>query len=536
MVQKRKEEIVKRFSENNVLLTSHAFERIISHSLDVDRVLDAAKERRQWLVSNEFLTEFVVDGYGTPGVNPGPVFQPPVEPLVPAPEVLHHPVPEMAGVAVTEVLPPKDVRMDEVIVSRPSKRILAKEMSSGLKIFKDSDVTDKSTCEGKLEDFVEYFNEKYNSLRDIVRNRDSYLGAVPVEVLKKYKGENSSCIVMVREKRESKKGFRFLEVEDPTGELSVMIPRDNDALNALYKNILVDEVVGIQGKLTNDLFIASDIVEPELPINHKINYAEEPVYAALISDIHVGSNLFLEREFANFIDWLNLKGENGDIADKIKYVLVAGDLVDGIGIYPGQEKELTIPDIYRQYDFLAMLLEKVPDYIEVVLSMGNHDAVRNAEPQPMLAKDIGGRLFDLPNLHVTGNPVSVSLHGVKVLMYHGTSLDTVIGNISGSSYSRPETAMIEYLKKRHLAPMYGNDSLSPDKKDYLVIRDIPDIFHAGHVHTNGYANYRGVRVINSGTWQARTKYQEELGHMPTPARVPIINLQNHEVSVKHFGE
>ena len=69
-----------------------------------------------------------------------------------------------------------------------------------------------------------------------------------------------------------------------------------------------------------------------------------------------------------------------------------------------------------------------------------------------------------------------------------------------------------------------------------AIKEIPDIFHAGHVHTNGYATYRGVKVINSGTWQARTKYQETLGHVPTPARVPIINLQNHEVTVMHFGE
>ncbi len=537
MVQKRKEEIVRRFAENDVLLTSHAFERIITHCLDVDKVIVCAKEKNQWLISNEFLAEFVSEGYATPGLSPVSVYQPPtIGPQITVPEPVQAPLPDTWNAGI-DLIAPKEIReLDKVVVSRPVRRILAKELPSGLNILKDSDVTDKSTCEGKLEDFIGYFNERYESLRDIVRNRDSFLGAVPIEIVKKHRGEVSSCVVMVKEKRESKKGFRFLEVEDPTGELTVMIPKDNDALNALYARVLADEVIGLQGKLANDFFIASEIVEPELPINHKANYSEEPVCAVLISDIHVGSNLFLEKEFNNFIDWLSFKGDNDDVVDKIKYILVAGDLVDGIGIYPGQEKELTIPDIFKQYDFLATLLEKVPDYIEIVLAMGNHDAVRKAEPQPMLAKDIGGRLFDLDNVHVTGNPVGLTLNTVKFLLYHGTSMDTMIGNLSGCSYSRPETTMIEYLKKRHLAPMYGNDSLSPDRKDYMVIRDIPDVFHAGHVHTNGYANYRGVRVINSGTWQGRTKYQEELGHMPTPARVPIINLQTHEVSVKHFGE
>jgi DNA polymerase II small subunit len=112
----------------------------------------------------------------------------------------------------------------------------------------------------------------------------------------------------------------------------------------------------------------------------------------------------------------------------------------------------------------------------------------------------------------------------------------IIGNLSECSYSRPETAMIEYLKRRHLIPMYGVDGIAPEKTDYMAIKDVPDILHCGHVHTNGYANYHGVHVINSGTWQSKTKYQEQLGHVPTPARVPVMNLQNHEVNILYFGD
>lgn len=531
MVQKRKEDVIKKFTDSGLLLTSHGFEKLMDCRVDYDVAIKAAKERKQWLVSKEFLIEFfeleckpkmlpadtsiaIVDVEGNK--------KEPIPP-VPKPE-------EKIEETPREVC----VRKPEVVVER-GRKIYAREVESKLVINTDSDVTGKSTCEGKLEDFIDCFNEKYNNLRDIIRMRDSYNGIVPIEVVKKYKGEVSQFVGMVKEKRESKKGYRFLEIEDPTGEISVLVPRDNDQLMALYSTILPDEVIGVQGKLNNELFIAQDIVEPELPLNRKINYADEPVNAVLLSDIHVGSNLFLEKEFGRFIEWLNLKGEETDLAEKVKYVLVAGDLVDGVGIYPSQEHELVIPDIYKQYDYLANLIEGIPDYIEVVLAVGNHDAARNAEPQPALSNDLAGRLYEMDNVHLTGNPVSLSMHGVKTLMYHGTTMDTLIAKVPGCSYEKPETAMVEFLKKRHLAPMYGEDTLSPEKKDYMAIKEVPDIFHAGHIHTNGYGTYRGVKVINSGTWQGRTKYQEQLGHMPTPARVPILNLQNHELSVMHFG-
>jgi DNA polymerase II small subunit len=40
---------------------------------------------------------------------------------------------------------------------------------------------------------------------------------------------------------------------------------------------------------------------------------------------------------------------------KIKYLFVAGDSVDGIGIYPQQITELDIFDIYEQFDRLTDL-------------------------------------------------------------------------------------------------------------------------------------------------------------------------------------
>ena len=487
------EDIIRKFEENGLILTTHGFKRVAENKLDADEILGTAKERKVWLITDEFISEFI----GKPEEEKR-----------------------------KEIKTPQSLRKRE---------ILAKEVESQLEIYEDSDVTGKSTCEGTLENFVDYFNQKYNSLREILRDRPNLTGAVTIDFLKKGDTEGSmETIVMITDKTESRRGFRFLDVEDPTGELRVLIPKDNRVLNNAYERIMLDEVIGISGRLRNDLFIAEGIFQPELPMNHRIKIAEDPVSAVLTSDIHVGSYLFLEKEFKKFLDCLNLRGNNNEIFEKVKYVLVAGDLVDGIGVYPQQEKELSIPDIYKQYDFLASLLAEIPDYIEVILAMGNHDAVRNAEPQPRLPKDIGGPLYDLPNVHVVGNPVTISIHGIETLMYHGTSIDSVIGSLADCTYANPEIAMIEYLKRRYLVPSYGKKSISPERNDYLSIKEVPDILHCGHVHANGYADYRGVKVINSGAWQARTKYQEEQGHIPTPARVPIINLQSHEVSVVHF--
>lgn len=481
--------LIQEFEENDLILTSHGLKRLKEDQLDINQVIEEAQKRNVWLVSDEFLVEFIED---------------------------------------------KDREKDTSL--KWSHKCPSKEVDPELNIREDFDVTERSTCEGKIEDFLEYFNNKFDNLKDILRDRPNMKGTLSINVLKERGNVNAQFIGMVADKFESRNRYKFLDMEDPTDSIRVLIPKDNERLLKLWESILPDEVIGLEGRLYNDLFIANGIYQPNLPVNNQTNHAEEDVAVALLSDLHVGSHLFLEKEFKNFIECLKKegRGDNGELFGRIKYLFIAGDSVDGIGIYPGQEKELGIPDIYKQYDFVASLLSEVPNHIQVVLGMGNHDAVRLAEPQPRLAEDLAGELDECGNVHVCGNPVMVEAHGVKTLMYHGTSMDGVIGNLPQCNYKNPETAMVEYLKRRYLVPSYGQDNIAPEKEDYLIIDEIPDIFHCGHVHTNGYTSYRGVKVINSGTFQARTKFQEQMGHIPTPGRVPIVNLYNQEVSVAHF--
>jgi DNA polymerase II small subunit len=241
-----------------------------------------------------------------------------------------------------------------------------------------------------------------------------------------------------------------------------------------------------------------------------------------------------------FILWLNGKyGDSRmrDIAGHVKYVLVAGDIVDGIGIYPNQASELVIRDVNKQYRLASKYIEQIPDYIEVIITPGNHDAPRKALPQPAISDVFLETLQESRRVHSLGNPCTLSLHGVEVLMFHGRSLDDVISTVPDMTHNHPEKSMRLLLQARHLAPLYGGKTpISPESRDSLVIDRVPDIFHAGHVHALEYNTYRGVLLVNSGCWQRQTGYMRRNGFVPTPAKVPVVNLQTLELTVLSFDE
>jgi DNA polymerase II small subunit len=221
------------------------------------------------------------------------------------------------------------------------------------------------------------------------------------------------------------------------------------------------------------------------------------------------------------------------LAERVKYLIIAGDIVDGIGIYPNQEEELVIPDIYEQYRAAAEHLADVPSHIRIIIAPGNHDAVRLAEPQPALPEEIQSMFT--PNVTFVGNPALVELAGVTILIYHGRSLDDLVAAVPSITYHKPDRAMIEMLKHRHLAPTYGGrNSIAPEKTDHLIIDPVPDILLCGHVHTVGVSKYRGTTVINSGTWQSQTEFQKRMNLVPVPGCASLVNLNTLETSILKF--
>jgi DNA polymerase II small subunit len=296
-------------------------------------------------------------------------------------------------------------------------------------------------------------------------------------------------------------------------------------------------VVGVRAK--GDLIVAKEILLPDIP-DHRPHVAPEEVWAILMSDLHVGSKKFLPDALGRVLDWLNLRigaPNQRAIAERTKYVVICGDVVDGIGVYPRQEQELAISDLYDQYKEAAKYIGMIPEHIETIVLPGNHDPVRQALPQPAIPKDFGGPIYECRSLISLGNPAEVSLHGVRLLLHHGRSLDDVLSSVPGVDFSQPEKAMKLQLQCRHLASEYGNrTSIAPEKVDHLVIESVPDIFHSGHIHVVKHENYRGTQIINSGAWQAQTDYQKRAGLVPTPGILTAVNLQTLQVRLINFME
>jgi len=424
----------------------------------------------------------------------------------------------------------------EIKRSINGKRIPAKENEAQIKFTKN--IKQENVSEGAIEDFVKLFNDRYAKMKKMFRERPSTRDFMPIgDALRAKKGEETSVVGMVTEKNESKKGNLILTVEDDTGRIKVFFSGSKE-LDEQVKFIMLDEIIWIKGSLGDGIIFGKEFEFPDLPLSREACRSEVDLCSVHISDIHVGSNAFLEKSFLKFVKWLNIRmgsPAQRELASRVKYLVIAGDLVDGVGTYPNQQKDLEILDVYDQYDRLYELLSMVPDWIRIIMSPGNHDATRSAEPQLPVEKQYAEKLYELPNVDMVPNPCFFEMHGVKTVVYHGTSIYDFVEGIAGVGHDKPVPAMKEMLRKRHLAPVYGGKTpISPEDKDYLLIDNHPDIFHTGHIHVNGYGNYRGTSMINSGGWQAQTDYQKMRNIMPTPGRVPIFDLKTHKLSIMGF--
>lgn len=400
---------------------------------------------------------------------------------------------------------------------------------------------ERMTIKGKASDFRDYFRDRLESLSSILRSRADVSGATTAsQVPDGLKWHKVKFIGMVNSKKEFRDGTVVVELEDEEGLVKVTF-RGDEAIKKKAARLLVDEVVCVLGATRNgSSVIAEDVIWPDIPYQSRTPVpSSDHAYAVLTSDIHIGSKTFLRDDFERFLGWL--RGETdeprlNEIANKTKYLVIAGDLVDGVGIYPNQEEELEVADLYDQYRIAAEYLSTLPDRIKIIIIPGNHDACRPTLPTPPIYSDYAAPLYSMRNVLMLGDPSFVNLSGATFLLTHGRSLDDVIPFLPDCNFREPQRAMIELIKSRHIAPIYGEKTpLAPEPKDRLVIDPVPDIFHAGHVHVEGVAEYRGVLVVNSGTWQSQTKYQLSAGIVPKPSVVPVVDLTTMKTYELNFS-
>jgi len=410
------------------------------------------------------------------------------------------------------------------------------------------DITGKSTTEGKLSDIISHFNSRLEKIKKMLITSGK-LPNRPIETNQlahnksRYSDSNNTATIvgLVNDVRHKGENLHF-KVEDISGEIFCVLrpPRAMDGSPAAKRRntiavagLMEDDVVGVTGFInpgSRDMLLVEDIHLAPMT-RHTKRCAEEnqAVSAAFISDIHVGSKTFLRFQWDKLVKWFH----EDPLAKTIKYLVLSGDAVDGVGIYKDQDKELEIVDVYKQYEEVARLTELLPDWVETIILPGNHDAVRPAEPQPSLDPMIQ-QYFNSATF--VGNPCDFSLHGVRTLAYHGVSIMDFVSSIKHVTFSKPEVAMAEMLERRHLAPTWGGKTpLSPELEDHMVIEEIPDIFVTGHVHGHHCGDYKGSTLIQSSTWQDQTGYMRMLGFQPKPCILTVVNLNTHKTASVPFA-
>ncbi len=407
-------------------------------------------------------------------------------------------------------------------------------LQSDLKVL--SDPTEKITSGEGVKGYNAFFSSRFNKLKRIVSDRPESkkiksIAVVKSKLQKEWEVEKDVYVCGLLTTRNAERNITKLVLEDPSGSIEGII--FDEELQKTAGTLLIDQfVIARVASAKNSGLMIKDLILPDLP-EQKINKSESEVYAVFLSDLHIGSKYFMEDELVEFVKWIS---SPDPVARKVRFVLIGGDMVDGVGIYPNQNKELVCQTIEEQLQKAEDLLDKIPKNVKIVVMPGNHDPGRRALPQPAIPQKYNSGLWERENIEMVGNPALISLNGVKVLMFHGQSIDDIVKTTPGLSYDRPTDVMKNLLRARHLSPVYGSSTpIAPEVEDLLVIEDVPDIFHVGHVHKAQLDMYKGILLVNSGSWQKQTPFQASVGMVPNPGLAIIVNLKTFQVFHENYS-
>jgi DNA polymerase II small subunit len=392
----------------------------------------------------------------------------------------------------------------------------------------------------EVKDFTRHFRGRYQQMQQLLMGRPELQSSLVS--IGKLSGERQSVSVIgiVREKRVTKNKNLILKVEDLTGEVLVLAKPDREEVFAVADEAQLDDVIGIRGSGNQEMLFAHELFFPDSFLQEKTRFENETC-VAFISDVHCGSNNHLGAEMERMVSWL---GSDDETAKKIQYLFVVGDTVDGVGVFPGQEDVLDLMTMEEQYGQLAGYLKQVPKRVTIFLCAGQHDACRVAEPQPPVDEKYAAALYGIENVKLVTNPCYVNLiegeKKFKILMYHGASIHSFIGEIKElrqmKAHQTPAKAVCHMLKRRHLAPVHGSAVYIPQGDvDPMMISEVPDVLCTGEVHRLDVETYHGTLIITGSCWQSQTPFEEKVGNVPDPCKVPVLNLKTGALKVFDFS-
>jgi len=418
----------------------------------------------------------------------------------------------------------------EMFLSRSAGGVEVGEEPEELEVVVESPSYEDLAIEGVAEEQRVYLLSRFQLLRRIFEERG--LSLRPAKELIREGGEGY-VVGMVLDVKRRGSGF-YVEMEDPVDTWGLLAPSREGTLASKMEYILPDMVVVFRVRSRRGMLVASDVYLPDTPGRSRA-WRGPDKNICIVSDIHIGSARHAAERFEDFLDWLS---SGDDEAERTELLIVNGDLVDGVYVFPGQESELIHKSYAEQYAEAARLLSRIPGRIKIIYVPGNHEPCRGALPQPPIQPRFR-HMLGASRMIYAGNPAWIRVGGLRVLVFHGQTLDDVIQASSLFSYStlreKSGELMELLLKSRHLAPTLGVATpILPTRKDHLTILEQPDLLCIGHTHVAAYSTYRGTQLVNSGCWQEQTKFQESVGLEPSVGTAALLDLKTLSVRILAF--
>jgi len=394
-----------------------------------------------------------------------------------------------------------------------------------------TDYSDKIKITATPQDWVKYFNSRYNKIKSILAKK---IGpADRIADLKVAQGK-VNIIGQVYEQITTKKGHQMWVIEDPHGRCRAIIMKSKKELTNKARWVLSDSVIALSGAVSPDggAIFVDDIELPDIPYVKWPNGSNGKI--VFLSDTHIGSKYALTTFLDNAIDEIN------QIKD-LRAVVHLGDLCDSRGVFPTQEKELIIKSFADQYKTAAAHLSKLRQDIPVFLLPGNHSlgGASNKIPAPSvpLTEDTAP-LHSLPNIRPLSDPAELIINNkIRILLTHGVSLHAIFVAYGLSPMTESIIiAMRAFLQHRHLSPIYGvrQSQVVPTHEDYLVIDNVPHLIASAHIHIAAQGEYKGVKLLNTGSMQAETPYMRSQGIIVTPPSYAILDISNGNIETRSF--
>jgi len=191
-----------------------------------------------------------------------------------------------------------------------------------------------------LEGITNLFINRYENLKEIFIKQGGFHPSGSIkEIKREFRTINSSnrkyqIIGMVSEMKRTKSGGKMITLEDSSSQVRVFIRKEDPASDSL----LMDDVIGIRGSFEKDgkWIWADEVQYADILVNHQNKGGDDidPFSIAFLSDLHMGSKYFLEDTWDKMMKWF----KEDELSKNIKYLVLSGDCVDGVGLSKSREE------------------------------------------------------------------------------------------------------------------------------------------------------------------------------------------------------